>query len=251
MGRPVAARTRSRLRRLIVALVVVLCAFGLALLTRPVHSGPALDPGALKAHPSSTRLAAPKKNSLSPLRARIVAIAESQVGYATDPSGTYCNKYSAFWSSGTDDCGNSNLDEEWCSDFAAWVWHQAGAAVTYQYVNGDLNSSAASFYEWGRARGTWHPVGSGYEPQPGDVAVYGLNQATLVAAHVSVVVGYVRGHRGPNAVNGDGDLTGFSVVEARTDEYFADTHPDDAALSGYVSPSQPVNPVGSPKHPHR
>ena len=87
------------------------------------------------------------------------------------------------------------------------------------------------------AKGTWHPVGSAYVPQPGDVAVYGLDPASLFAAHVAVVVGYQPGQRGPIAVNGDGDTTGFSVVEVRTDEYFADVHPKDAPLSGYVSPS--------------
>ena len=186
-------------------------------------------------HGASVRV--PSAASLPPLRARIVSIAESQIGYSTDPASTYCNKYSAYWYSGQDNCGNANLDEEWCADFAAWVWEQAGAAVTYRYVNGDLNSSAASFYEWGVAKGTWHPVGSGYVPVPGDVAVYGLDTADLVASHVAVVIGYQRGDRGPTAVNGDGDLTGFSLVEVRTDEYLADTHPDGAPLSGYVSPS--------------
>ena len=72
----------------------------------------------------------PSASSLSPLRARIVSIAESQIGYKTDPPGTYCNKYSAYWYSGSADCGNDNLDEEWCADFAAWVWKQAGARST-------------------------------------------------------------------------------------------------------------------------
>jgi hypothetical protein len=174
---------------------------------------------------------------VSPLRARIVSIAENQVGYQTDPPGTYCNKYSAYWYSGTSNCGNGNLAEEWCADFAAWVWKQAGAAVSYQYVNGDLNSSAASFYEWGVSKGTWHPVGSGYVPVPGDVAVYGLDTADLFAAHVAIVIGYHPGDQGPTAINGDGDLTAFSVVEVRTDEYLADTHPSGAPLSGYVAPS--------------
>jgi hypothetical protein len=186
-------------------------------------------------HGDTVRL--PDLASLSPLRAKIVTLAVSQVGYTTDPPGTYCNKYSAYWYSGADDCGNSNLDEEWCADFAAWVWQKAGAAVTYQFVNGDLNSSAASFYEWGVARGTWHPAGSGYVPVPGDAAVYGLDTATLEAAHVAIVIGYQPGDRGPTAVNGDGDLTAFSVVEVRTDEYLADTHPAGAPLSGYVSPT--------------
>lgn len=175
--------------------------------------------------------------SMTPLQARIVSIAEGQVGYATDPSNTYCNKYSAYWVSGNDDCGNSNLDEEWCADFAAWVWQKAGAAVDYQYINGDLNSSAASFYEWGVQNGTWHPMGDGYTPQPGDVAVYGLDVPDLVADHVAVVTSYTAGDRGPNVVNGDGDHHGFSVVETGRDEVVADI-PDSsgARLSGYVSP---------------
>ena len=52
------------------------------------------------------------------------------MGYQTDPSDTYCNKFSAYWDAGVDDCGNDNLDEEWCADFAAWVWKQAGAEVS-------------------------------------------------------------------------------------------------------------------------
>jgi hypothetical protein len=182
-------------------------------------------------------LLVPPDAGLSPLRRRIVALAEGQIGYTTDPSTTYCNKFSAYWVSGTSDCGNSNLDEQWCADFAAWAWQKAGAAVTYQYINGDLNSSSASFYEWGVAHGTWHPTGSSYAPQPGDVAVYGLNVTQLVASHVAIVVGVVPGQKGPIDVNGDGDQTAFSRVELRGDEYYADASAKGAPLSGYVSPS--------------
>jgi hypothetical protein len=174
---------------------------------------------------------------MTPLQARIVSIAEGQVGYATDPADSYCNKFSAYWVSGTNDCGNANLDEQWCADFAAWVWKRAGATVDYQYINGDLNSSAASFYEWGMAHGTWHPVGAGYTPEPGDVAVYGLDVPALVAQHVAIVTSYTLGAGGPDVVNGDGDHTGYSVVETGEDEVVADI-PDGAGahLSGYVSP---------------
>ncbi len=174
---------------------------------------------------------------LPPLEQRIVSIAESQIGYRTNPSNTYCNRYSAYWFSGTADCGNSNLDEEWCADFAAWVWRQAGVTFTYQFINRDINSSSASFYEWGVARGTWHPTGDGYVPQPGDVAVYGLDAAALTAVHVAVVTSVTPGDAGPNVVNGDGDRTGSSVVETGTDQVYADTHSRGARISGYVSPT--------------
>jgi hypothetical protein len=175
--------------------------------------------------------------AISPLRGRIVQIAESQVGYASNPSNTYCNKYSAFWVSGTASCGDSNRAEEWCADFAAWVWQSAGADVVFQFINGDLNSSSASFYEWGVAHDTWHSVGSGYVPEPGDVAVYGLDASQLVAQHVAIVVSDAPGSKGPDVVNGDGDRTGFSVVEIGNDQNKADVPGRTAYLSGYVSPS--------------
>jgi hypothetical protein len=215
----------------LILIVVLVVGFALAMVGSPNHT-----------KPSSGRVVTsattdPDQASMTPLQARIVSIAEGQVGYATSPPDTYCNKYSAAWVSGNEDCGNSNLDEQWCADFAAWVWNKAGANVDYQYINGDLNSSAASFYEWGMQTGTWHPVGDGYTPQPGDVAVYGLDPAALVAQHVAVVTSFTPGARGPNVVNGDGDHHGYSVVETGQDQVVADIpHGSGAHLSGYVSP---------------
>jgi len=227
--------TRSRARGVhaIVLFVVILAVVASTVLVVNILStnGSAGGSGAAGS-PQATSVINPNT-----MRGRIVKIAMGQLGYRTDPPNTYCNKYSAFFVAGTANCGNSNLDEEWCADFAAWVWLKAGALVTYQFMNGDINSSAASFYEWGVAHGTWHPAGSGYVPQPGDVAVYGLNPGTLVAAHVAIVIGYKPGDRGPNVVNGDGDTTGFSVVELGIDQYKADVPGSAAYLSGYTSPT--------------
>jgi hypothetical protein len=184
-----------------------------------------------------------RSSGASTLRARIVSIAQGQVGYQTDPSDTYCNKFSAYWNAGTSDCGNDNLDEEWCADFAAWVWKQAGAVVDYQLAPGYLNGDTASFYVWGVDHGTWHPVGSGYTPQPGDVAVYGLDISAVTAVHVAIVTASIGNDAAPDVVNGDGDRTGFSVVETGQSEAYADVKGKGAALSGYVSPSSP--PAGS------
>jgi hypothetical protein len=174
---------------------------------------------------------------LSPLRARILAVAQGQVGYQTDPSDTYCNKFSAYWYAGTDDCGNDNLDEEWCADFAAWVWQQAGADVQYRLEPGYLNGNSASFYVWGTDHGTWHQVGSGYAPQPGDVAVYGLDTSAVTAVHVAIVIADTGNDASPDVINGDGDRTGYSVVEVGDNQAFADAKQKGAPLSGYVSPT--------------
>lgn len=168
---------------------------------------------------------------------RIVAFAESQVGYSTDPSNSYCNKFSANWDAGTAGCPSDETAEEWCADFAAWAWQKAGVQFTYGYGPGEINGGAVSFYKLGVANGGWHPATSGYVAAPGDVAVYGLSLgADPSAVHVAIVTGDPPGQSGPDVVNGDGNRTGFSVVEIGTDQVYADAGHGESTLAGYVSP---------------
>ena len=108
---------------------------------------------------------------------------------------------------------------------------------TYGYGPGEINGAAVSFYEWGVANGEWHPATSGYVASPGDVEVYGLSLgADPSAVHVAIVTNDPPGQLGPDVVNGDGDRTGFSLVETGTDQVDADTGNGDSTLAGYVSP---------------
>lgn len=177
----------------------------------------------------------------SPVRHAIVNAAASQEGYQTTPQDTYCNKFTAYWGAGSNvdpngqACAAGTTSEEWCSDFAAWAWQKGGVPVTYGAGSGDLSGAAISFYDWAVAHGTWHPASSGYLPQPGDVAVYGINDDASWAAHVAVVTGYQRFTHAPYAINGDGDVGGFSVVVALPDETRAAISGDEG-LDGYASP---------------
>jgi hypothetical protein len=191
---------------------------------------------------SSTSFALPSRASLAGLsvRERIVAIANSQVGYSTNPTGSYCNKFSSYWQAGTANCPSGELAEEWCADFAAWAWRKAGVQFDYGFTPGDINAGAVSFYEWAVAHDQWHPATTGYTAEPGDVAVYGISLGSAPsAAHVAVVTDDSAGRQGPDVVNGDGDRTGFSVVETGTEQLRADAgHHQNALLAGYVSPPQ-------------
>jgi len=184
--------------------------------------------------------ALPSRASLAGLSVgrRIVSIAGSQLGYTTDPSGSYCNKFSAYWGVGSQSCPGAESSEEWCADFAAWAWQRAGVPFSYGFNQGEINAAAASFYTWGVYHGTWHSAASGYRARPGDVAVYGLSLgASDSAAHVAIVTNDSAGRRGPDVINGDGDRTGFSVVETGTNQLRADTgRGQGALLAGYVSP---------------
>jgi hypothetical protein len=181
----------------------------------------------------------PSQAALARLSApqRIVAIAASQVGYRTQPSNSYCNKFSAYWNAGAAVCPGGERAEEWCADFAAWAWQKAGVAVTYGYGPDQINGAAVSFYQWGVANGQWHPATNGFVAPPGSVAVYGLSLgADPSAGHVAIVTDDPPGQPGPDVVNGDGDRTGFSVVETGTDQVRADVGQDDSTLAGYVTP---------------
>lgn len=167
---------------------------------------------------------------------RIAAIAKSQVGYETQPSNSYCNKFSGSWAAG-DACSNGDRAEEWCADFAAWAWRKAGVRITYGYGPGEINGAAASFYEWAVANGRWQPATRGYEAAPGDVAVYGLSLGSrLHAAHVAIVVRDLPGEPGPDVVNGDGNLTAFSAVETAGDQQYITVGHRRYPLAGYVRP---------------
>jgi hypothetical protein len=53
---------------------------------------------------------------------------------------------------------------------------------------------------------------------------------------VAVVIDDEPGRSGPDVVNGDGDRTGFSVVETGTDQVQVTDSQGDFTLAGYVSP---------------
>jgi hypothetical protein len=226
--RPGPARLRPFQRRCLALLV------GLAALLVALHG---LGSGA----PGAKSFQAPDHASLVGLNrgARIVAIADSQLGYRTAPSHSYCNKFSAYWRTGSGPCPTGETAEQWCADFAAWTWRTAGVRFSYGYGRAQINPGAVSFYLWGVAHGHWHRAGHDYVAAPGDVAVYGLVLgADPSAAHVAVVTDDPAGRPGPDVINGDGDHGGFSVVEAGRDQTRADVgHGHAMALAGYVSPS--------------
>jgi Big-like domain-containing protein/CHAP domain-containing protein len=185
-------------------------------------------------------ISAPSTVSAATLGSTIASIALGQQGVEDNPANSYCNPYSGHWGDGTSCAsvgGQAYRAVEWCADFAAWAWQQAGVSFTYGSASSDINADSNSFYYWALANGTWHAAGSGYTPQAGDVAVYGTSAAD--ASHVGVVAS--NGSSGPNVVNGDWEIdypNDFpTAVYYQTNEVNSDGGNSDGDLDGYASPA--------------
>ncbi|WP_168203870.1 PKD domain-containing protein [Humibacter ginsenosidimutans] len=168
-------------------------------------ASPSASPGA---SPSTSSSAAQASSTSGSLGARIAKIALSQVGNGDNPvvtnfNGLNCNPYStmvAGFSANSDGCGDDstfnvrNSNENWCADFAKWVWQQAGVT---QDMN-TINAAASSFVQWALDDGQ-NPVADSGTPVVGDAVVFfhaGDITPARYADHVGIVV----------AVNADGTV---------------------------------------------
>jgi hypothetical protein len=154
------------------------------------------------------------------LGSTIAAIALSQVGVQTNPpvpnfNTVDCNPYStmvAGFSSDADGCGYdssfgvTNQNETWCSDFAKWVWQQAGVTADMN----TLNAGATSFYSWAVAQGQNPQIDAGtFAPgdavlfyYPGDFPGYADHVGLISAVHADGSIDMVNGDfAGEAAVN--------------------------------------------------
>ena len=168
------------------------------------HTSQAADINAAKQAPRSTGTTGQK----------IADIALSQIGVGiTPPSSGFgivdCDPYSTLagaQSPNADGCGlNSNFNienqnEEWCSDFAKWVWQQAGVTVDMN----TLNAGSVSFYDWGLDQKETVTPDTG-TPAVGDAVVFfppGTITPTSYADHVGIVTG-INSDGTINMANGD------------------------------------------------
>jgi hypothetical protein len=120
----------------------------------------------------------------TPLQRRIAIFGTSydqdHRGYTTAPTGSDCNVFTAAFGRGsTYDCPGGTSSEEWCSDFADFVWTHAGVPTA------GITGWAATFITWGRQH---HRVqmGTHFKPAVGDAIVWGTPQP-LYGTHVAII----------------------------------------------------------------
>jgi hypothetical protein len=160
------------------------------------------------------------------LSAAIVATAQAELANTSRnrESTANCNFYSGQVAPSAKACGNGRRSEQWCADFARWVWGQAGATTA------GLDAGAVSFTRYGESRGTWRPRSAG--ARVGDAVVFNVvrdrNNRPTSASHVGLVI----------AVNPDGTITTIEGnAGANTDRVVSNRRSSTSrAISGYTSP---------------
>ncbi|GGV11611.1 CHAP domain-containing protein [Streptomyces spectabilis] len=154
-----------------------------------------------------------------------------------------CNFYSGYWkTSGDDVCRQSTggvkwRSNEWCADFARYVWKKSGARTK------KTTPFAGSFYRAAKSHGTgkWHKRGS-YVPKPGDVVLYdwdgrkpSLGNNGWDVDHVGVVVKYKKS--GKKLTTIEGNTTKTASGGGKEGVYKRARHNTASGrVVGYVSP---------------
>ena len=106
--------------------------------------------------------------------ARIVAIAESQLGQTEQPPGSNESPAIAQYRTAT---AGAVPGAPWCAYFASWVASQAGEPIGAQ---GQGAGAVEDVWSWAQSTGRAIPNGPGVVPQPGDLIVFGDEHVGIV-----------------------------------------------------------------------
>jgi hypothetical protein len=106
--------------------------------------------------------------------ARIVAIAESQLGQTEQPPGSNESPAIAQYRTATE---GAIPGAPWCAYFASWVAHQAGEPLGAQ---GQGIGDVSDIWSWAQSSGRAIPNDPGVVPKPGDLIVFGGEHVGIV-----------------------------------------------------------------------
>jgi hypothetical protein len=106
--------------------------------------------------------------------ARIVAIAESQLGQTEQPPGSNESPAIAQYRGAT---AGAIPGAPWCAYFASWVAREAGEPIGAQ---GQGAGAVSEVWSWAQSNGRAIANGPGVVPQPGDLIVFGDEHVGIV-----------------------------------------------------------------------
>ena len=145
--------------------------------------------------------------NLSPTRQKIISLAKTE--FKAQSAGT---KFS------------QGAEEAWCANFVSWIMQQAGTPLKNPHTGGWRIPGTFTLREYYEAAGQFKPAGSGYQPRPGDVAIY--RNSPVFGDHTNIVL-----------KNDDGVLTTVGGNEANRIRVFVNHDKQYDGLLGYGVPT--------------
>lgn len=107
--------------------------------------------------------------NLSPTRQKIISLAKTE--FKAQSAGA---KFS------------QGAEEAWCANFVSWIMHQAGAPLKNPHTGGWRIPGTFTLREYYEANGRFKAANSGYQPLPGDVAIY--RNSPVFGDHTNIVL---------------------------------------------------------------
>ena len=166
-------------------------------------TGPATASPAAAGTTAVAPLAAPAGNSPA---ARMVALAQAEVGVAEQPPGSNNSPRIAQYRSAT---AGAPGPGPWCAYFVSWLARQAGVPVGDQ---GQGFGSVDALYAWAQKSGRAIPTSSGQSPRAGDLIVWdehiGIVESVLPDGRIQTIEGN-SSDRVSRRVHPKGDAIGY------------------------------------------
>ena len=107
--------------------------------------------------------------NLSPTRQKIISLAKTE--FKAQPAGA---KFS------------QGAKEPWCANFVSYIMNQAGAPLKNPHTGGWRIPGTFTLREYYEANGRFKSANSGYQPLPGDVAIY--RNSPVFGDHTNIVL---------------------------------------------------------------
>ena len=81
---------------------------------------------------------------------------------------------------------SQGAEEAWCANFVSWIMYQAGAPLKNPHTGGWRIPGTFTLREHYETAGRFKPANSGYQPLPGDVAIY--RNSPVFGDHTNIVL---------------------------------------------------------------
>ncbi len=146
--------------------------------------------------------------TISPLRQKILGLARQE--FEARSPGT---KFS------------EGVVEPWCADFVSWILREAGQPLKNPHSGSWRIPGTFTLREYYESVGRFRAAGSGYTPQPGDVAIY--RESPVFGDHTNIVISY-----------DDGVITTVGGNEMNRIRVFVSRDKNYQGLLGYGVPAE-------------